>query len=95
MSKGIRGYIKSRIPQPWEYILKKNRKYTEFVEKVYKVCAYSPNNKRMHVSNTMHNAQRIMCRAFIVIVQLPIFANNYLTWRDINTQIQEYELNCK
>lgn len=95
MSKGIRGYIKSRIPQSWEYILKKNKKYTQFVENVYKVCVFNANNKRMHISITMLNAQRIMNRAFIVIVQLPIFANNYLTWREINTQIQEYELNCK
>lgn len=95
MSKGVRGYIKSRIPQPWEYILKKNRKYCEFVECIYKACRYSTIVGRRTNKRTIEAANRIMKRSYIGLIQEHSFEKQYKMWRAFYNAITEYENNCK
>lgn len=35
MNKGLRGFIKARLPESWETILRKERKLSVFIEYVY------------------------------------------------------------
>lgn len=103
--KGLRGYIRDKLPEPWEHVLKKHGLIGKFVEYFYKSLPnYRKGSKKEdgNIPNWKKGIMQIECnyRNYKIYqcfdkkyINMDLHKN--VDWYKIHQEIVEYQENCR
>lgn len=92
---GVKGFIADKIPQSWDYILRKKRCYHSFIDQFYEAIAPVKNRNKYYYKVSIQRANHyIKWYKINVIATMLSFKEGIEFWNDIANQISNYELNC-
>lgn len=94
---GFKQYIKKHMPPEWEYILKKEKVYTKFVDYVYKqqVKKGSADTKEIIYRKNCMFILRALSGSFILSIDFLRTKEGYQFWQDIQYKINKYKESCR
>lgn len=93
---GVRAAIKDNIPYEWEYILKKHRIYSKYVEYVYNHnIPISWRNKYRYPASVRRVKNILRYMPFLQTFNYLITSEGERFWEDINREIINYTEECK